>query len=59
VFNLFVKFLMKHPWPLITDPKASKIICLTFVRLTVKHLLFLMTLMPVNLYVLPLLKLLS
>ncbi len=31
---------MKHPWPLITDPKASKIICLTFVRLIVKHLLF-------------------
>jgi hypothetical protein len=50
---------MKHLWPLITDPKASKIICLTYVRLIVKHLLFLMTLTPVNFYVLPLLKPLS
>jgi hypothetical protein len=34
---------MKHAWPMITDPKAIKIICLTFVRLIVKHLRFLIT----------------
>ncbi len=34
---------MKLLWPLIADPKASKIICLTFVRLLINHLWLLRT----------------